>query len=111
MGRFRNLLIRNNLQEKMFAQVIELLAQRGLILKKGAIIDSTFIESPSSTKNQKKQRDPEGSFREKVKATVANVHDVTVTSDLLTGEEEAVYGDSGYLGADKQPESLKKNKT
>lgn len=42
--------------------------------------------------------------------TVANVHDVTVTSDLLTGEEEAVYGDSGYLGADKRPEVPNKNK-
>ena len=35
LGRFRNLLIRNNLQEKLFAQVVGLLAQRGLILKKG----------------------------------------------------------------------------
>ena len=59
LGRFRNLLIRNNLQEKLFAQVVELLAQRGLILKKGTIVDSTFIESPSSTKNRNKQREPE----------------------------------------------------
>ena len=41
--------------------------------------------------------------------TAANVHDVTVASDLLTGEEKVVYGDSGYLGADKRPESLKRN--
>lgn len=34
LGRFRNLLIRNNLQEKLFAQVVGLLAQGGLILKK-----------------------------------------------------------------------------
>ena len=26
-------------------------------------------------------------------------HDVTQTSSLLTGEEDVVYGDSGYLGA------------
>lgn len=58
-GPFRNLLIRNNLQEKLFAQVVELLAQRGLILKKGTIVGSTFIESPSSTKNQKEQRNLE----------------------------------------------------
>ena len=58
LGRFQNLLFQNNLQEKLLAQVVELLAQRDLILKKGTIVDSTFIESPSSIKNQKKQRDP-----------------------------------------------------
>ena len=33
-----------------------------------------------------------------------------MTSELLTGEEEEVYADSGYLGAEKRPEALKKNK-
>ena len=33
-----------------------------------------------------------------VEATPANVHDVTQPSSLLTGEEDVVYGDSGYLG-------------
>lgn len=55
----RNMLIRNNLKERLFAQVVGLLAQRGLILKKGTIVDYTFIESPSVTKNQKKERDSE----------------------------------------------------
>ena len=36
-----------------------------------------------------------------LKVTAANVHDVTMTSKLLTGEETVVYGDSGYLGAEK----------
>ena len=54
LGRFRNLLLKNGLQEKLFTQVVELLTKRGLILKKGTIVDSTFIEAPSSTKNQKK---------------------------------------------------------
>lgn len=40
--------------------------------------------------------------------TAANEYDVIVTSELLTGEE--VYGDSGYLGAKKRPETRKKNK-
>ena len=45
------------------------------------------------------------------KVTAANVHDVTVLlPTLLTGEEEqVVYGDSGYLGAEKRPEARKKN--
>ena len=45
------------------------------------------------------------------KVTAANVHDVTVAANLVTGEKERVYGDSGYLGADKRPEALKKNRS
>ena len=59
LGRFRNILTRNGIQQELFAQVVELLMQRGLILKRGAIVDSTFSEAPSSTKNEKKERDPE----------------------------------------------------
>lgn len=94
--------MRNNLQERLFSQEVGLLAQRGLILKKGTIVDSTFIESPSSTKNKEKKRDPEAHSAKKgnvwhfgykahigvdsesslvhtVKTTAANVHIVTVT--------------------------------
>lgn len=59
LGRFRNLLIRHDLQEKLFTQVVELLQKRGLLLKKGTIVDSTLISASSSTKNQEKKRDPQ----------------------------------------------------
>ncbi|MCQ4808419.1 IS5/IS1182 family transposase, partial [Intestinimonas massiliensis] len=58
-GRFRNILVHNGLQEQLFAQVIKLLREKGLLLKKGTIVDSTIISAPSSTKNQDKQRDPD----------------------------------------------------
>ena len=48
IGRFRNILTKNGLQEKIFSKVVEILTERKLILKKGTIVDSTFIESPSS---------------------------------------------------------------
>ena len=54
--------------------------------------------------------DKESGLVHTVKVTAANEHDVTVTSELLTGDEEEVYGDSGYLGAEKRPEALKKDK-
>lgn len=115
LGKFRNILLKNGIQQELFAQVVELLTQRGLILKRGAIVDSTFIEAPSSTKNQKKERDSEAHSAKKgnvwhfgykahigvdsenglvhtVQVTAANVHDVCVTADLLTGEDEQVYG-------------------
>lgn len=34
-----------------------------------------------------------------------------MTSQLLTGDEAAVYGDSGYLGADKRDDAVIKNKS
>jgi len=133
IGRFRNILVRNGLQEKLFAQVVELLQQKGLLLKKGTIVDSTIIAAPPSTKNREKQRDPDAHQVKKgnawhfgykahigvdkdsglvhsLKVTAANVHDVAVTSALLTGDEESVYGDSGYLGANKREDAAIRNK-
>ena len=43
LGRFRNLLTKNGLQEKLFTQVVEIRTKLGLSLKKGTIMDSTFI--------------------------------------------------------------------
>ena len=45
-----------------------------------------------------------------VKVTATNVHDVNVTAELLTGEEETVHGDSGYIGCEKRPEAIIRNK-
>lgn len=134
IGRFRALLTKHNLQEKIFKEVVNQLEKRGLILKKGTIVDSTFIEAPSSTKNQKKERDSEAHSAKKgntwhfgykahigvdeenglihtVKTTAANEHDVTVMNELLHGEEERAFGDSGYIGAKKRPDAVKKNKS
>ena len=134
IGRFRNILVKNGIQEKLFSQVVKMLKQKGLILKKGTIVDSTIIAAPPSTKNKEKKRDPQAHSVKKgstwhfgykahigvdsktglvhtVKTTAANVHDVTVTPDLLTGEEFYVYGDSGYLGADKRENAVVRNQS
>jgi IS5 family transposase len=52
IGRFRNILIDNSLQEKLFKQVVWALQKDGMILKKGTIVDSTIINALSSTKNK-----------------------------------------------------------
>ena len=132
IGRFRALLVKHGLEEKLFAQVVELLLGKGLILKKGSIVDSTIISAPSSTKNKEKKRDIEAHQTKKgntwyfgykghigvdkfsglvhhVEVTAANAHDVTVVPRLLHGEEETVWGDSGYLGADKREDAITHN--
>ena len=133
IGRFRALLVKHGLQQKLFAQVVDLLTVQGLILKKGTIVDSTIIAAPSSTKNREKKQDPEAHQTKKgntwyfgykahigvdkdtglvhhVEVTGANVHDVAMVPDLLTGEETEVYGDSGYLGDGKREDAVTRNK-
>jgi IS5 family transposase len=132
IGRFRALLVQHGLQEKLFSQVVSLLEKRGLLLKKGSIVDSSIIAAPPSTKNREKKRDPDAHQTKKgntwhfgykahigvdkdsglvhhLEVTAANVHDVTVLPKLLTGTETSIYGDSGYLGADKREDAVTHN--
>ena len=132
IGRFRNILIQHHLQEELFADIKKRLQDKGLLLMKGTIVDSTLVAAPSSTKNQKKERDPDahqvkkgnqwyfgfkghiGVDRDtglvnKIETTAANVHDTAPVPDLLEGTEEEVFGDSGYLGIDQRDEVPKVN--
>ena len=132
VGRFRNILIKNQMQEKLFGDVVKRLKERGLMLMKGTIVDSTLIAAPSSTKNEKKERDPDahqtkkgnqwyfgykghiGVDRDtglvnKPETTSANVHDVTVVPDLMEGTEDDFYGDSGYTGVEKRDDAILTN--
>ena len=129
IGHFRHILERNQLGEAFFTNVVESLQKCNLMLKKGTIVDSTLIAAPSSTKNKEKQRDPEAHSVKKgnqwyfgykehigvdadsglvhtVETTAANVHDSNMVVELLQGTEEDVYGDSGYLGAEKKDDAI-----
>lgn len=116
--RFRHLLEQHELTRAMFDEIGSLLEEKGLLLKQGTIVDATIISAPSSTKNQKRERDPEMRQTRKgntwyfgMKVHVGTdknglVHTLTTTNaaqsdikqmhDLLHGEEEVVYGDSAY---------------
>ena len=116
--RFRHLLEQHQLTEAIFAQVRTLLERKGLLLKSGTIVDATIINAPTSTKNATGTRDPEMRQTRKgnqwyfgMKAHVGTdlhglVHSITTTdaaqadinhvSDLLHGDETALYGDSAY---------------
>ena len=56
---FRYLLERHGLPQVLFESIKEHLSEEGLILKEGTIVDTSIIEAPSSTKNRKRERDPE----------------------------------------------------
>ena len=57
--KFRRLLEIHNLTERIFVVINDLLAQQGLLLREGTVVDATIIAAPSSTKNREGQRDPE----------------------------------------------------
>jgi IS5 family transposase len=117
--KFRHLLERNGLGEKLFEQVWKHLESSGFKVSRGTIVDATLIAAPPSTKNKDKARDPEMHQTRKgtqwyfgmkahigvdsknklihsVVATAANMHDAHVLEDLLHGEETRVWGDSAY---------------
>ena len=125
--KFRHLMERYNLGDELFRLINVYLEENGLKVNRGTIVDASIISAPGSTKNRKKQRDPEmGATRKgnqwyfgmklhigvdshtklihSAVATAANVHDASVLEDLLHGEETRVWGDSAYMG---QKETLK----
>ena len=117
--KFRGLLEKHQLGEKLFATVGQVLQAQGLKVGTGTIVDATIIGAPSSTKNADKARDPEMHQTRKGQQwyfgmkmhigvdsrtglahsaviTAANVHDKHPLPDLLHGNEQRVYGDSAY---------------
>jgi len=124
---FRHLLEENGLNKLFFDAINRVMEKSGHIMKGGTIVDATIIDAPSSTKNAEKKRDPEMHSTKKgnqwrfgmkchigvdagtgyvhtIEVTSANVHDITVTTQLIRDDDEVVYGDSGYLGIEKRPE-------
>jgi len=122
--KFRHLIEKHDLGKKLFAEVNRYLAECGITISGGTIVDATIIHAPSSTKNQDGERDPEMHQTMKgnqwffgmkahigadsrtrlvhsIVATAANVHDSKVIADLLHGRETRVYGDSAYIGKTK----------
>ncbi len=122
---FRHLLEENDLGEDILKLVNAHLSRKGLMLKRGSIVDATIIAAPSSTKNSSGERDPEMHQTKKgnqwhfgmkahiavdadsglvhtVTTTPANEADVEQVANLLHGKEEQVWADAGYRGAQKR---------
>jgi IS5 family transposase len=118
---FRRLLEKHHLGDQLFGEVNAYLAERGLKVAGGTIVDATIIAAPSSTKNENKERDAEMHQTKKgnqwhfgmkghigvdsksglihsAAVTPANTHDSQVLEHLLHGNETRVWGDSAYAG-------------
>jgi len=62
---FLHLLERHGLTGAIFAEVNAHLADKGITLRSGTLVDATIIDAPSSTKNKARARDPEMSSTRK----------------------------------------------
>ena len=118
---FRHLLEKHALTQRIFEEVNAHLAEQGLFMREGTIVDATIVAAAPFTKNKAKQRDPEmkqtrkgnqwyfgmkahigvdavTGLTHRVAATSANIADVTMTSELVRDDDKRVYGDAGYTG-------------
>jgi IS5 family transposase len=121
--RFREELARRGLAAKLLAEVNRQLDAKGLILRRGTLIDATILEAalrpPAGDAGEVSPRDPQAGWTKKngksrfgykahaavdegsgiVRAAVmtpADVHDSVPADDLVQGDEEAVYADKAY---------------
>ncbi len=56
---FRHLLEQHQLARQLFKTINRWLAEAGVMMTQGTLVDATIIEAPSSNKNKEQQRDPE----------------------------------------------------
>jgi transposase, IS5 family len=122
--RFRNQLAEEGLSEKLFSEFSRQLEARGLILKRGTMIDASLVEAPhrpgsadgdrpavdsdAALTARKGRRgthygykmhagvDQESRLIRRFVLTPANVNDTVPADALVCGDEKAVYADKGY---------------
>jgi IS5 family transposase len=122
--RFRNHLVDQNLAEKLFAEFGRQLEVRGLVLKRGTMIDASLLETPFRPGSRNTERppvDPDAATTaragkpgghygykmhvgvdhhsrliRRVLMTPANVNDTVRADELVCGDEGAVYADKAY---------------
>jgi IS5 family transposase len=124
---FRRLLEQHDLTRTLLETINAKLSAQGLLMREGTIVDATILAAAPSVKNKDKARDPdmhqtkkgnqwyfgmkahigvdaESGLVHSLTGTAANVADVTETAKLLHGQEQTVFLDAGYIGADKREE-------
>ena len=119
--RFRRALEAGGVGRKLLGSLESVLAERGVRVSRGTIVDASFVESPPSTKNKARSRDPEAHQAKKgnnwhfgykahvgvdaetgvphsLSVTAANVSDVAEGPSLVRPGDEHAWADAGYTG-------------
>jgi IS5 family transposase len=130
--KFRDRLRAADLDRKLFDLVNRSIAQRGLLVKEGTLVDALILEAPKGRKtgekdesgNHKTTRDPEASFTQKhgrsyhgykghvaadrsgivtdFEFSTASHHDSRYIDDLTKKEKRAVIADAAYADKDRR---------
>lgn len=126
LNRFRNRLVREGIEGKLFAELDRQLDKAGVMLKCGTMLDATLIPAVSARPGERggearSALDPDAAFARRsgkpgsvfgykahvgvdegsglirtVITTPANVNDTTPADDLIRGDEARVWGDAAY---------------
>ena len=127
--KFRRLLEQHALTKQLFDGINTHLAELGLLLREGTMIDATIIAAAPSTKNKEHERDAEMHQTKKgnewhfgmkahigadtdsglvhsLHSTAANESDVVHAHKVLHGQESHASTDAGYTGVAKREEVL-----
>jgi IS5 family transposase len=126
LSRFRKVLVEQQLGERLLAEVNRQLEAKGLILKRGTLVDASLVAAnarrPRKAEPKERRSDQDaawnampqdaphygykahvavdegsGLVRQAI-LTPANVSDKTPATQLIQGDEQAFYGDKGYDG-------------
>jgi transposase, IS5 family len=127
--RFREELAKRGLAERLLAEVNRRLDAKGLVLRRGTLIDATILEAavrpPGGDAGEVSERDPQAGWTKKngksrfgykapaavdegsglvrrASMTSADVHDSVKADGLVQGDEEAVYADKAYDSAERR---------
>lgn len=125
-SRFRDELIKHGIHDRLFVELNRQLEERGLIIKKGTLVDATIIEAaprkplhkedgsvgqseqdPEAAWTRKKQKsyfgfkahvnvDQDSELVRQARITPANVSDGKMLGSILCGDEKWVFADKGY---------------
>jgi len=125
-SRFRDQLINYGIHESLFEELNRQLDQRGLIVKKGTLVDATVIEAAPKKPHQntdgtagKSTTDPDANWTKKsgkylfgykahlgvdqeselirkIAMTPANVHDGEMFGAVMSGDEDWAFADKAY---------------
>lgn len=125
-SRFRDQLVQHGIHEELFKEISRQLEERGLIVKKGTLVDATVIEAAPKKPNQnedgtagKSSTDPDADWTKKggrylfgykahvgvdqgselirkIVMTPAHVHDGEMFQHVVTGDESWAFADKAY---------------
>ncbi len=136
--RFRERLVEEGLNEKIFEMIKLFIEKEGLLIKKATLIDASIIESSNRPLSKKKREQLENKPSSQIdsdahstvkrgknyfgykghigvdklirkrKFTSAQPHDSQLKEELLSGDERAIFADSAYSKNDDKREARKK---